>query len=227
MSTTPKMGASRHAQALPHRIRDQLRFDILTGALPAGTPLKQDALAARFQASRIPVREALRQLETEGLVAYPLNRGAVVIDMDVDQVCELLDIRIALEGFAVRAAVPNMARADLDALEGILRTYDEADSVPDRVDAMRRFHLALCAPANNTRLRRLIEEYGLNTGRYVHELMSQAARADGPAGPQTDHHRILDACRNQDAELAASLVEAHLLDTRKNLVSLHRMRQEG
>ena len=71
MSITQKKGSPSPAQALPHRIRDQLRFDILTGALPAGTPLKQDELAARFQASRIPVREALRQLETEGLVAYP------------------------------------------------------------------------------------------------------------------------------------------------------------
>ncbi|KAG1385612.1 hypothetical protein G6F60_014776 [Rhizopus arrhizus] len=69
MSITQKKGSSNPAQALPHRLRDQLRFDILTGALPAGTPLKQDELAARFQASRIPVREALRQLETEGLVA--------------------------------------------------------------------------------------------------------------------------------------------------------------
>ncbi|MBB1595424.1 GntR family transcriptional regulator [Achromobacter sp. UMC46] len=224
MSITRKKGAPRHAQALPHRIRDQLRFDILTGALPAGTPLKQDALAARFQASRIPVREALRQLETEGLVAYPLNRGAVVIGMEIDQICELLDIRIALEGFAVRAAVPNMARADLEALEAILLAYDDADSVPGRVDAIRRFHLALCAPANNTRLRRLIEEHGLNTSRYTHEVMSQAAGADGS---QADHRRILEACRNQDAELAASLVEAHIRETRKNLVSMHRMRQDG
>lgn len=224
MSITQKKGSSNPAQALPHRIRDQLRFDILTGALPAGTPLKQDELAARFQASRIPVREALRQLETEGLVAYPLNRGAVVIRMDVDQICELLDIRIALEGYAVRAAVPNMARADLEALEALLRAYDEADSVPDRVDAIRRFHLALCAPANNTRLRRLIEEYGLNTARYTYEVMSQAAGMDSP---QADHHCILEACRKQDGALAASLVQAHILETKKNLVAMHRMRQEG
>ncbi|WP_454675402.1 GntR family transcriptional regulator [Achromobacter pestifer] len=224
MSITQTKGSSRQAQALPHRIRDQLRHDILTGALPAGTPLKQDALAARFQASRIPVREALRQLETEGLVAYPLNRGAVVIRMDVEQICELLDIRMALEGHAVRAGVPNMARADLDALDAILRAYDDADSVPERTELNRRFHLALCAPANNTRLRRLIEEYGLSTARYTDEARLQATGQDGP---QADYHRILDACRNQDGDLAARLVEAHILETKKNLVAMHRMQQDG
>ncbi|SEJ79280.1 GntR family transcriptional regulator [Achromobacter sp. NFACC18-2] len=224
MSITKTKAPSSKAQALPHRIRDQLRYEILTGALPAGTPLKQDALATRFQASRIPVREALRQLETEGLVAYHLNRGAVVIRMDVDQICELLDIRIALEGYAVRAAVPNMGRADLDALEAILREYDEADSVPRWAELNRRFHLALCAPSNNTRLRRLIEEYGLNTDRYTHEMMSMATGKDGP---QSDHYRILEACRKQDGALAARLVEEHINETKKNLVAMHRMRRDG
>lgn len=212
------------SQALPHRIRDQLRDDILTGALPAGTQLKQDALATRFNASRIPVREALRQLETEGLVAYHLNRGAVVIRMDVDQICELLDIRIALEGYAVRAAVPHMARADLDALESILGAYDDAQSVSEWVELSRRFHVALCAPANNARLNRLIEEHGLNTARYTYEMMSQAA---GKEGVRADHTRILQACREQDGALASRLLEEHILEIRKNLVAMHRMRQGG
>ncbi|WMD20050.1 GntR family transcriptional regulator [Achromobacter seleniivolatilans] len=224
MSITESQGASNPGQALPHRIRDQLRFEILTGALPAGTQLKQDALAARFQASRIPVREALRQLETEGLVAYRLNRGAVVIGMDIEQICELLDIRIALEGYAVRAAVPNMGRADLDALESLLNAYDDADTGPQWAELNRRFHLALCAPANNQRLRRLIEEYGLNTHRYTHEVMSLA---DGKEGLKAEHARILEACRQQDGDLAARLVEAHILEKKKNLVAMHRMRQDG
>lgn len=224
MSTTQPKGSPPSAQALPHRIRDQLRDEILTGVLPAGTPLKQDALAARFQASRIPVREALRQLETEGLVAYPLNRGAVVIRMDVVQICELLDIRIALESYAVRAAVPNMARTDLDTLESIVAAYDDADSALQWAERIRRFHLALCAPANNTRLRRLIEEYGLNTERYTHEMLLQGS---GKEGLRADHLRILEACRQQDGALAARLVEDHLLETRKNLIALHRMREGG
>ncbi len=222
MSTLDRPDTTLKAQALPHRIRDQLRHDILTGALPAGTPLKQDVLAARFQASRIPVREALRQLETEGLVAYPLNRGAVVIRMDVVQICELLDIRIALESYAVRMAVPNMARADLDALQAILTAYSDAGSVSEWADLIRRFHLALCAPANNARLRRLIEDYGLNTERYTQQMLESGAGKDGVLA---DHRRILDACREQDGALAASRVEDCLNETKKSVLALYRMRE--
>ena len=108
--------------------------------------------------------------------------------------------------------------------ERLLKAYDEADSVSQWAELNRRFHLALCAPANNTRLRRLIEEYGLNTDRYTHEMMSQAT---GKEGPQSDHYRIQEACRQQDGALAASLVEAHIIETKKNLVAMHRMRQDG
>ena len=70
--------ASAPTKGLPQIIRDQLRYEIQKGTLPAGAQLRQDALAERFNASRIPVREALRQLESEGLVTYQRNRGAVV-----------------------------------------------------------------------------------------------------------------------------------------------------
>lgn len=220
MTSPVKKSLADKKQALPHRIRDQLRYEILTGALPAGTPLKQDSLATRFQASRIPVREALRQLETEGLVTYHLNRGAVVMQMDVAQICELLDIRIALECYAVRIAVPNMVEADFAELEAILTAYDASDSVEVWAELNRRFHMALCMPANNQRLRRLIEEYGLNTDRYTHEMMSKAT---GKTKPQQDHYAILQACRDQDGQRAAQLLEAHILETRKNLVAMQRL----
>ncbi|MCG7324128.1 GntR family transcriptional regulator [Achromobacter sp. ACRQX] len=224
MNSPAKKNLADKKQSLPHRIRDQIRYEILTGTLPAGTPLKQDLLAARFQASRIPVREALRQLETEGLVAYHLNRGAVVMKMDIAQICELLDIRIALECYAVRIAVPNMAQADFEEMESILAAYDAADSVEEWADLNRRFHMALCLPANNQRLRRLIEEYGLNTDRYTHEMMSKAT---GKRKPQQDHYAIVEACRQHNAQLAASLLEAHILETRKNLVAMQRMAENA
>ncbi|AKQ55748.1 GntR family transcriptional regulator [Bordetella hinzii] len=219
MSSIIKQSLADKKQAMSHCIRDQLRHEILTGVLPAGTPLKQDSLATRFQSSRIPVREALRQLETEGLVVYYLNRGAVVMKMDIDQICELLDVRIALECYALRLAVPNMAETDFEEMENILAAYDAADAVEEWADLNRRFHLALCTPANNPRLRRLIEEYGLTTDRYTHEMMS---RATGKSKPQQDHYAILQACRQQDAWRAAHLLEAHILETRKNLMAMQR-----
>jgi DNA-binding GntR family transcriptional regulator len=124
------------------------------------------------------VREALRQLETEGLVTYQRNRGAVVSGMDVTQICELLDIRVALECHAARLGVPNMVQQDFQQMQEILDAYSKSESLVEWAEYNRRFHLALCAPANNKRLRRLIEEFCLNTDRYTHEQMSLATGKD-------------------------------------------------
>lgn len=217
------MPSRKEAKALHQNIRDQLRYEILSGHLPAGTQLRQDALAERFQASRIPVREALKHLEAEGLVSHQLNRGAVVAGMSVEQICELLDIRVALECHAARLAVPQMVERDYLAMEAILKAYSESQSIPEWAEHNRRFHLALSAPANNKRLLRLIEEFCLNTDRYTHLAMS---RATGKDRPQEDHYRIVEAARAGDAEQVARLLEAHILDTKKELLASAREQQQ-
>lgn len=209
-------------RALHQTIREALRDEILGGKLQAGYQLRQDALAERFHSSRIPVREALRQLEAEGLVVHQLNRGTVVAGMSVQQICELLDIRIALECHAARLAVPNMVERDFEAMEAILAAYAHSESVGDWAEYNRQFHLALSAPANNTRLRRLIEEYCLNTDRYSHVAMSEATGRDRP---MADHYALLKACRARDVDKVVSLLEAHIDHTRKELLATARERQ--
>ncbi|SEK83695.1 DNA-binding transcriptional regulator, GntR family [Roseateles sp. YR242] len=214
------MPPKKDSKALHEDIRDRLREDILSGVLAAGTPLRQDALAERFSASRIPVREALRQLEAEGLIAHQLNRGAVVAGMSVEQICEMLDIRVALECHAARLAVPNMVERDFIAMESILKAYSESKTIPEWAEHNRRFHRALSAPANNQRLLRLIEEFCLNTDRYTHVAMS---RATGKDKPQEDHFRIVEAARAGDADGVAALLEVHILDTKKELMASARI----
>lgn len=220
MATAPTRNKTT-SKGLPQIIRDQLRYEILKGTLAAGYMLRQDALAERFNTSRIPVREALRQLEAEGLVTYQRNRGAVVAGMDVRQICELLDIRIALECYAIRIAVPNMVQRDFDQIDDILQRYNASESVSEWAEFNRQFHLALSAASNNVRLRRLIEEFCLNTDRYTHEMMSLAT---GKEGPQSDHFEILEACKARDADRAAALLERHILETKQNLLATERMR---
>jgi DNA-binding GntR family transcriptional regulator len=211
-------------QALHQTIREVLRNEILSGKLQAGHQLRQDALAERFQASRIPVREALRQLESEGLVVHHLNRGAVVAGMNVQQICELLDIRVALECHAARLAVPNMVERDFEAMERILEAYAASDVVADWAEYNRQFHLALSAPANNGRLRRLIEEYCLNTDRYTHVAMSEATGRDKP---MEDHYALLAACRARDVARVVALLEEHIDHTRRELLATARERAMG
>ncbi|AJC22208.1 GntR family transcriptional regulator [Pandoraea pulmonicola] len=206
-------------QARHQAIRDTLRDEILSGVLPGGYQLRQEALAERFHASRVPVREALRQLEAEGLVTHHLNRGATVASMNLEQLCELLDIRVALECHAAKLAVPNMAERDFQVMERILADYSASEVVSEWAEYNRRFHLALSAPANNRRLRMLIEEYCLNTDRYSHLAMSQAT---GKEQPQHDHYDILAACRRRDVAGVVSLLETHILTTRNEIKAMAR-----
>ena len=206
-------------QALHQSIRDTLRDEILSGVLPGGYQLRQEALAERFHSSRVPVREALRQLEAEGLVVHHLNRGATVASMDIEQLCELLDIRVALECHAAKLAVPNMAGRDFQVMEQILADYSASEVVSEWAECNRRFHLALCAPANNRRLRMLIEAYCLNTDRYSHLAMSQAT---GKEKPQHDHYEILAACRRRDVAAVVSMLESHIVATRNEIKALAR-----
>jgi DNA-binding GntR family transcriptional regulator len=215
-----KVQVKTDRRSLPQIIRDQLRDEILRGTLPPGTQLRQENLAERFGASRIPVREALRQLEAEGLVSYQLNRGAVVIAMSTTEILELLDIRAALESYAAKLAVPNMVAADIDLMKRILASYDVATTPAEWAECNRQFHLALCAPSNNERLRKLIEEYCLSTtNRYPHLRMSLDARKDEV---QRDHHAIVDACRRRAVDEVVALLAQHILVTRRELLAAAR-----
>src|ERR1700712_286733 len=99
----------------PDVVRDGLREAIFCGEFLEGMPLRQDEIAERFGTSRIPVREALRQLESEGLVSFLPNKGVIVKGLSIDDVLEMLEIRIALECRALKLAVPNMAYEDFEA----------------------------------------------------------------------------------------------------------------
>src|SRR5436190_15995488 len=104
----------------PDLVRSELRRAIVDGEFESGSQLKQDELAERFGVSRIPVREALKQLAAEGLVTFHPNRGAVVSSLSLDDVLEMLEIRIALECRALRLAIPNMIDEDFDEATQIL-----------------------------------------------------------------------------------------------------------
>src|SRR5690242_1059768 len=103
-----------------------IRERILSGAYAEGDPLRQDAIAAELGVSRIPVREALRQLEVEGLVTFSPHRGAVVSTLSLKQIRELFELRADIEGDLIVRAVPHMSEEDDDRAEEILDAYEVA-----------------------------------------------------------------------------------------------------
>lgn len=203
----------------PDAVREALRLAIRDGEFAPGFQLRQDELAERFGTSRIPVREALRQLETEGFVRILPNRGAVVSDLSVDEVVELLEIRIALECHALRLAIPAMGDADFEEATKILRAYD-AEPNPEKWGAFNwTFHEMLYAPCHRPRLLTMIEANYGHVSRFTRTLVSRAA---GKERPQREHYQLLDLCRENEVEKAVRLLREHIVQTQKNLKSSQR-----
>jgi DNA-binding GntR family transcriptional regulator len=211
-------GATVHGST-PDAVREALRLAISAGELAPGFQLRQDELAQRFGTSRIPVREALRQLEAEGFVTIQPNRGAVVSDLSVDEVVELLEIRIALECHALRLAIPAMGEVDLDEARKILRSYDKEPD-PENWGAFNwSFHRALYAPCNRPRLLVMIEANYGHVNRFTRALVS---RATGKERPQREHYQLLELCRDGEIEKAVRLLREHIEQTQKTLRSAQR-----
>lgn len=198
----------------------RLRGRILSGALAPGDALRQDAIAAELGVSRIPVREALAQLESEGLVRLEPHRGAFVTSLAPDEVAELFELRATVEPALLRHAIPNLREADFDAAAAALADFETAlaEDAADRWGELNwRFHEALYRPARRARTLRLAQELNNNAGRYVRlhlGLEGVRPRADA------DHRRLLGLCRARDVEAACALLTRHIEDAARALAVL-------
>ncbi|MDB5414629.1 MAG: GntR family transcriptional regulator [Rubritepida sp.] len=197
-----------------------LRADILAGVIEPGARLRQDELASRFGTSRIPVREALRQLEAEALVINDVHRGARVAPLTLDETLERMEIRVALECAALKLAVPAMSELDFEMLETILAEYDLAEEPAQWTACNWAFHTALYAPCNRPTLLALIQANITNADRFLRLRLSQTT---GKERPQIEHREILAACRAGDAARAAALLEGHIARARKSLATAMRL----
>lgn len=194
-------------ETVADRISAVLRKAIVAGALPAGSALRQDELAARFGFSRMPVRDALRQLETEGLVSIHPTKGAFVAAMDPTEIREIFALRELLEVEALRLSCP---RLDDDILSKASAALDRIDGEPNvaRWGALNAaFHLALYGRCGNSRLLAAIEAYHGAVDRYVRVLLSNL---DYQSRSQQEHRNLLAACFDRDERRAASILRAHL-----------------
>lgn len=201
-------------------VTDQLRALILDGSLGIGVQLKQEALARKFGVSRIPIREALKRLEAEGLVAHTAHQGSVVASRSIDDLLETLDIRIGLESRALVLAIPHMTPAIVRKAETILARYDASDMPGEWSELNLAFHLCLYKPCGRQRLLSMIESLVRSVD--IHLRAHQSA-AIGRKSPQKDHRALLEACRAGNAERARKLLERHIAQTQ---VALHNARPQ-
>jgi DNA-binding GntR family transcriptional regulator len=197
-------------QTLAGQTVDALRERILLGVYPEGEPLRQDAVAEQLGVSRIPVREALRQLEAEGLVTFHPHRGAVVSSLSVAEIDELFELRADVESGLLRRAVPNITAADARRAEEILDGFAAALATGDvgSWGALNwRFHATLYAPAGRPFTLSIVQKLHQHADRY---LRMQLALTHGESRADEEHRAILAAVRALDADGAAALLRDHI-----------------
>jgi len=205
-------------QTLTSMTVDAIRERILRGHYPEGEPLRQDAIGAELGVSRIPVREALRQLEAEGLVIFNPHRGAVVSVLSLKQIGELFELRAEIEGDLIRRAVPLMKSDDHDKADEILDAYDDAlrEGEVALWGALNwRFHSTLYAPAERELTMSVVSKLHRQSDRY---LRMQLALTHGETRARHEHRAIAAAARKRDAAKASRLMRDHIIGAGRTLV---------
>ncbi|SMH48122.1 GntR family transcriptional regulator [Azospirillum agricola] len=206
----------RHFRTATEFVEAAMREGILTGALPAGAPLRQEELAAAFGVSRMPVREALRQLEARALVEFHPHRGAVVAEISAADSADISAIRAALEPAALRLSLPRLTAGDFTLAEELIGEMD-AETDPGRMGELnRRFHMTLYARAGRPRLLALAEQHLAAADRY---LRFQFAALGYHPRSQDEHRALLAACRAGNADAACAAVVNHILAAEKLLTA--------
>ncbi|POF62881.1 GntR family transcriptional regulator [Novacetimonas maltaceti] len=204
-----------------------LRNAILTGKLPAGQALPQSELAGGFGTSIIPVREALKQLEAEGLVTFMPNRGAMVTGMTEQDIIEYSEIRASLEEMAAHHAVSHMSRMDLarveDAYEAFVDGAANATSRHDSGDLNRAFHNAIYVAAQRPRLLEMIDDLHIRLNRYIRSHLEIEGRK---LVTDREHAEIMQACRRRDADAVARLTRQHILEAANISIKVIRERAQ-
>jgi len=198
-------------QSLTSAVADKLRDQIIRGEIPEGAQLRQDAIATQYQVSRIPVREALRQLDAEGLIAIVPNRGAVVPALSPDDVEELFSIRALLEPEVLKLSIPLLTEEDFSEAAAVLREYVGELRRDDHVSTWGRlnwqFHSILYSRANQPRFMAIIRNVNNSGERYTR---LQLYLTHGMKRANEEHHQILELCRQRDTAAACKLLRQHI-----------------
>lgn len=186
-------------------ITDTLRERIARGELPPGTLLRQRQLALEFNVSPTPVREALRRLESEGLVSYELHRGSRVANVDLEEQEENLRVLAALESLAASLASEKITETDLDEIRALERRFadcNESDPAVKELNWAFHFRIYECA-----RLPLL-----LSLMRLLWRAFPQGPQHWRPHDESIDQHAdLVDALADKDSERAAAVIENHVL----------------
>jgi DNA-binding GntR family transcriptional regulator len=216
-----------------HRIADTLRTAILGGNYRPGERIRQEDVAARSGASRIPVREALRMLDSEGLVTLVANSGAWVTKLSLSECVETYLIRERLEPLLLRTSMPSLDPAAVGRLGHLADQMEAGAGLDAFMRADREFHLSSYAGAASSEMGQIIHRMWNTTQHYRREFTRRAAesgsasprgddppptpRKDGLSATHLEHRLLLDCIHRQDPDDAERVLTMHIRRTRLEL----------
>lgn len=218
--TTWAAAASKAPRTLAGQAFDALHAAIVNGDIAPGERLRIERLAAMLGMSHLPIREAIRQLESVGLVAHVPHRGATVTAISLDDLRQLYEARLLVEPAIIAIAARNFTDADEAAAVAALERQAEAEKgrvISEIWAAHTEFHFALYRASKATWLLRLAEPLWNSSQRYrmtIAPLSSQRRRREA----HREHQRMLAACAKGDADEAAVVLHNHLVKT-ANLIT--------
>lgn len=199
------------------QIAAELRDAILAGEYAPGERIRQDELAERAGASRLPVREALRMLESEGLVTLVANTGAWVSSLSVEECYELYEMRERLEPLLLRINAPLLSAAETERLGELAGAMERTDDVERFLQLDREFHLSCLQAAPTIVLADSVLSLWNRTQHY-RRAVTRRFFADGDRSVHHDHHLIVGALRRHDEVEAEQVLSRHIRRSRLELL---------
>jgi DNA-binding GntR family transcriptional regulator len=202
-----------------------LRDAIIRGELTPGTRLLLEDLSRKFDLSMTPIREAIPILEGEGFVVQLPHKGAVVAQMDREEIRELYAIRGAMEGLATSEGVPRLTSKDLTDMEALLATMEAFQgTMGDFLEVDRGFHLVLYQAAGSQRWVETIQALWRRSKRYMLIVLSSDELAHFV---QADHRQLLNYCKDRDVSQAVAIICSHLKRSEEYLLLHWSLTHEG
>lgn len=200
------------------RVTDALREAILAGKLKPGSRVRQEELAEEFGISRIPVREALHQLESEGLVMLVPNSGAWISKLDRAECIEIYKIRERLEPLALQESAARLSNDALARIEDLADRIEASSDADEFLRLDREFHLASYDGAEMPQLTQMIHKFWNSTQQYRRAFTAAAGRS-GMQMVYHEHRLIVEALKRRDGEQASLILYGHIRRTRLALES--------
>ncbi len=195
-----------------------MRKAIVEGNFKPGQRLMEVQLAEQMGVSRTPVREAIRKLELEGLVVMVPRKGAYVAGLTSEDIREVVEIRVVLEGLAAKKAAQNAKQEEIERLENSLRYFEEAankNNIIDLISYDTEFHDIIYKAAQNSKLMQMINNLREQVQRYRVAYFTQM---NNTGLLLKEHNEMLNAIKDKDGNLARAIAEEHIATTEELIV---------